>query len=105
MAPVSRQRSRQPDPRLGLHKRVWLLLYAEGGMWTEAEIRAKLGLVAELHVALRGMHEGGFLVRKLFVSIDGEARMKYGVSSRCKFPRGLTVAEAEAAVALARQFA
>lgn len=77
----------------GLVKRVWLLLYQEGGRWTEAEVRQKLRLPAEIHTALREMAERGFVERKRICNIDQECSIKYGVVRTCKVPRGVTVDE------------
>jgi hypothetical protein len=95
VAPVIR-RGRQPDPRRdesGLVKRVWLLLYAEGGTWTEHEIRVRLHLSAAIHAVLRTLSDRGFLARSKVENIDGETSVKYGVARRCKVPRGVTLDE------------
>lgn len=83
-----------PRPEMaGLVKRVWLLLYQEGGRWTEAEVRQKLRLPAEIHTALREMAERGFVERKRVCNIDNECSVQYGVIRACKVPRGVTVDE------------
>lgn len=75
-----------------LVKRVWLLLYAEGARWTEAEIRKKLG-TKEIHVVLRQMARRGYIGRAQVENIDGESSVQYGVTRSCKVPRGVTVDE------------
>lgn len=92
MAPVTRI-SRQPAPESSLVKRVWLLLYAEGGTWTEAEVRHRLHLAAAIHAVLRTLADRGYLARSKVTNIDGESAVKYGVARRCKVPRGVTVDE------------
>jgi hypothetical protein len=79
----------------GLVKRVWLLLYTEGGRWTAAEIRHRLHLqtAVSIHATLRDMVETGFLSRSRTTNIDGETPVQYGVTRGCKVPRGVTVDE------------
>jgi hypothetical protein len=79
----------------GLVKRVWLLLYSEGGRWTEAEIRHRLHIASGIHTALREMVERGFLVRSKVENIDGESSVQYGVGRKCKVPRGVVLEEIE----------
>jgi Uncharacterized membrane-associated protein/domain len=87
----------------GLVKRVWLLLYAEGGRWTEAEIRKRLHLPVEIHTALREMAERGFVDRKRICNIDNECSVQYGVIRACKVPRGVTVEEMWEVLQIGRQ--
>lgn len=84
----------QPRPDMvGLVKRAWLLLYTEGGWWTESEVRHRLRLPTEIHKALREMVESGQLARKSVTNIDCETSVQYAVVRRCKVPRGVTVDE------------
>lgn len=94
MAPVTR-RTRQPAPRQdsGLVKRVWLLLYAEGGTWTEKEIRVHLHRSDPIRATLTRLVDRGYLARNKRTNIDGESAVKYGVDRRCKVPQGVTVDE------------
>jgi hypothetical protein len=85
---------------LGLVKRVWLLLYAEGGRWSAAEIRKRLHLSGDIHAALREMVERGFIVRTVTASPYAESRVQYGVERRCKVPRGVAIAEIEETLAM-----
>lgn len=84
-----------PNDSRGLVKRIWMLLYAEGGRWTEAEIRKSLRLAADAHTCLREMVDRGFIVRHRLVNIDGEKSTKYAVTKACKFPRGVSIEEVE----------
>ena len=79
----------------GLVKRVWLLLYAEGGRWSASEIRRRLHLSGDIHAALREMVERGFICRSEATSPDAESRVQYGVEKRCKVPRGVVISEIE----------
>lgn len=80
---------------VGLVKRVWLLLYSEGGRWSAAEVRRRLHLSGDIHAALREMVERGFIVRTVTVNPDAESRVQYGVEKRCKVPRGVVISEIE----------
>lgn len=86
----------------GVSKRIWLLLYAEGGWWTVAEIRAHLKLAAGsnvLHMILKGMSAAGFLDSKDEPDHQLERRVRYGVTKKCKVPRGVKLEEIEASLA------
>lgn len=98
MSAVSRH-IRQPDPRAaeanGTAKRVWLLLYTEGGLWTAEEIGKRLQIARPLWNALGEMVRGRFLVRHRGTSIDGDLIVKFAVTRKCKVPRGVVVEEIE----------
>jgi hypothetical protein len=87
----------------GAVKRIWLLLYAEGGRWNAAEIREKLRLTGEIHTALREMVERGFLVRGKTCNLDGECSIKYWVTKKCKVPRGVAIEEIEFTLTMGMQ--
>ena len=94
MVSVSRRLSRQPDSRNnGTARRIWLLLYAEGGYWTSEEIGRRLMIARPLWNSLGEMVRGGFLSAQRVTNIDGESAVKYGVTRPCKVPRGVTVDE------------
>jgi hypothetical protein len=98
MVSVSRQPSRQPDPARdsrnnGTAKRVWLLLYSEGGRWTAEEIADKLQITRPLWTALGEMVRGDFLERFRSQNIDGELSVKFAVTRKCRVPRGVTLDE------------
>ncbi|HEX7891454.1 MAG TPA: hypothetical protein VF522_19035 [Ramlibacter sp.] len=101
MSSIARQPSRQPDPRQALRKRVWLLLYAEGGWWTAEEIQRHLHMDSPIWNALAEMVRDGFLVRKRETTVDQELSVRYGVGAKCKFPRGLIVDEVQQLLMLA----
>lgn len=79
----------------GLTKRVWLLLYAEGGLWTATEVGDKLGRA--LGATLRDMAESGFVARTRDETPEGP-RVRYGVTKACRVPRGVAVEEIEQAL-------
>lgn len=82
-----------PTPaRFGLTKRIWLLLYAEGGRWTSAEIRDRLHVQGNLWSPLREMVQYRLLVRADVETPEGLV-IKYGVGKGCKVPRDVTVDE------------
>lgn len=96
VASVSR---RQPDPRpaamAGLVKRVWLLLYCEGGHWTASELSRRLQLEVQQRTCLTYMISRGFIVRGRSTDIDGKETVHYSVNRKCKFPRGVVIEEVE----------
>lgn len=98
MSSIARTKPPRPSAMSGLVKRVWLLLYAEGGRWNAAEIKARLHVPGEIHTTLREMAERGFLIRGKLCDIDGECSMRYGVTSKCKVPRGVAIEEIQAAL-------
>lgn len=86
-------------------KRAWLLLYSEGGWWTAAEIRDHLHLPDGsnmLNVILGQMVAAGFLESKKEPDHQLEVRLRFGVTRRCKVPRGVVLEEIEATLALAQ---
>jgi hypothetical protein len=95
MAAVTRQ-SRQPDPLRtpGPVKRIWLLLYTEGGWWGSSEIRERLRMTRDLGTRqlINEMVGNGFLARRVHQTPEGDA-VQYGVDRRCKVPRGVTIEE------------
>lgn len=97
------QTAQQPAMK-GLRKRVWLLLYTEGGTWTAGEITKRLmpSLVPrKLYSMLGEMCRDGFLVRRHITNIDGETVVKYGVAGTCGIPRGVALEEIEQLLRLA----
>lgn len=87
----------------GASKRIWLLLYKEGGWWTVAEVRRHFGLPSgsnRLHVTLGEMASGGFLESKDEPDYQLERRVRFGVTKRCKVPRGVKLEEIEALLAM-----
>lgn len=82
----------KPFGKTGQTKRIWLLLYAEGGRWTSAEIRDRLHVRGNLYVALRDMVGYRLLVRSNVETPEGMV-IKYGVGKGCKVPRDVTVDE------------
>jgi hypothetical protein len=94
----------QPPARVELvdvRKRTWTLIYSEGGWWTEEEIRHELKVGKRIHSALSEMVRDGFLERKRARNIDDELVVSYGVTGKCKMPRGLVVGEVEKLLLLA----
>lgn len=88
----------------GLRKRVWLLLYTEGGTWTAAEIAARLTLITrKIHSMLGEMVRDGFLVRRRIETVDGDTLVKYGVAGSCNVPRGVALEEIEQLLRMAVQ--
>lgn len=77
----------------GLSKRLWLLLYAEGGRWTADEIGKRLHISQPLWSCLGEMSRGAFLERFRSHNVDGELVVSFAVTKRCKVPRGVTVDE------------
>lgn len=95
------QPAQQPTMK-GLRKRVWLLLYTEGGTWTSAEIKQRLAIVARNVPSILGeMCRDGFLVRRRVTTLDGEEVVKYGVAGTCGIPRGVALEEIEQLLRLA----
>lgn len=95
-AALSRPAPVIPKPEMsGLVKKVWLLLYSEGGRWSAAEIRRRLHLAGDIHAALREMVERGFIVRSITASPYAESKVQYGVVKTCKVPRGVVISEIE----------
>lgn len=81
----------------GFVKRVWLLLYGQGGYWTIAEIRRSLHVYGgDVHTRLDEMVQRKQIERKRIVNIDGERVSQYFVTRKCTYPRGLAVEEVEA---------
>lgn len=76
----------------GLTKRIWLLLYSEGGRWTSAEISARLCVQHAIHTTLREMVQVRLLMRADVPTPEGRV-FKYGVGKGCKVPRDVTVDE------------
>lgn len=104
IAVVPQALHRPPAPQVmkGVRKRVWLLLYTEGGMWTAAEIGQRLGLAAKkLHSMLGEMVRDQFLTRKRRETVDGDRVVEFGVSGSCSIPRGVTPDEIEALLRMA----
>lgn len=90
--------SRIEPPRpvmTGVSKRIWMLLYREGGWWSVAEICKELGSGPTTHVNVRDMVTSGFLARKDDADQYGERRVRFGVTKACKMPRGVTLEEIE----------
>lgn len=85
----------QGNAMKGFAKRIWLLLYSEGGYWTGSEVDVRLRIGKNVYTALGEMVRSGFLSRKKGPNIDGEMVVQYGVTSACKLPRGVSVAEIE----------
>lgn len=79
----------------GVSKRIWLLLYCEGGWWTVAEVRRELEVHAKtakaMHQILGDLKDGGFLESKDEPDYQLERRLRYGVTKRCKVPRGVNL--------------
>lgn len=91
----------------GVSKRVWLLLYSEGGWWSVAEIRKTLEAngrdVGALAQTLNNMRVSGFLEFRDELDFQLERRLRYGVTKKCKVPRGVKLEEIEATLALCVQ--
>jgi hypothetical protein len=86
----------------GLNKRLWLLLYAEGGRWTAMELCDRLRMKGrEIHPTLREMVDTGFLLRHPFVDEEGRASAKFSVTDECKVPRGVLIKEIQAVMMFA----
>jgi hypothetical protein len=85
----------------GWAKRIWLLLYCEGGLWTSAEIRTQLKVGSAVTTTLGEMVRENFLVRNRARTVDGDLAVKYSVSNKCKVPRGVVIEEIEALLQLA----
>lgn len=83
--------------RKGLTKRIWLLLYSEGGRWTSAELVDRLHVCGgrnrrRLFSTLREMALYRLVVRADVQTPEGIV-IKYGVGKGCKVPRDVTVDE------------
>lgn len=94
MSAISRLPSRQPEAGSsynGTTKRVWMLLYSEGGRWTSEEIGKHPDISRPLKATLSDMVEYGCLERFRGTNIDGELSVKYAVTRKCKVARGVTV--------------
>lgn len=86
----------------GLVKRVWLLLYSEGGRWTALELCDRLRIKGrEIHPTLREMVDTGFLLRHPFTDEDGRVSAKFSVTDECKVPRGVLIKEIQAVLLMA----
>ena len=88
----------------GVSKRIWLLLYAEGGRWSVAEIRRTLVLEGRtggaLPQTLDYMRTSGFLEAWDEPDHQLERRLRFGVTKRCKVPRGVKLEEIEATLTM-----
>lgn len=88
----------------GISKQIWLLLYAEGGWWSVAEVRRTLTLAERtagaLPQTLEYMKTAGFLESKDEPDYQLERRLRYGVTRRCKVPRGVKLEEIEATLTM-----
>lgn len=94
----------QPQRRdlAGLNKRLWLLLFEEGGRWTAMELCERMRIKGrEIHPTLREMAETGFLLRHPFIDEDGRSSAKFSVTDDCKVPRGVLIKEIQAVMLLA----
>lgn len=92
----------KPAPITGLRKKVWLLLYTEGGWWTAAEIMRSLQMTASnFRSELGDMERSGHIVRKRGKNVDGENLVRFGVKSDCNIPRGVTPGDIEELLRLA----
>lgn len=92
-----------PQDMVGLVKKVWLLLYSEGGFWTVSELRDRLKVQREIRTHLAEMVERGFLVRRKHADMDGKETVQYSVTMRCKVPRGVTIEEMWAVLQIGRK--
>lgn len=104
---ISRQPSRQPAPAgssyNGTTKRVWMLLYSEGGRWTADEIAAKLQITRPLWSALGDMVRYGCVKRFRDRNIDDELSVKFAVTRECRVARGVTIDEMWEVLQIGRQ--
>lgn len=76
----------------GNNKRVWLHLLAEGGRWSTAEIAAATHMdPGAVNSGLYRMTLQGMVTRH--ETSRGRARTEFGVSTACKIPLGVTLAE------------
>lgn len=82
--------------RVGITKRIWLFLCAEGGFWSVSEIRERLAIVGNMAGVVSDMVDYGFIVQKKRRTLDGEQVVEYGVVRKCKVPRGVTWEEIQA---------
>lgn len=96
MSAISRQPSRPPTAGSsynGTTKRVWMLLYKEGGRWTSEEIRTHPDIRLPLATTLADMVRYGCLERFRSRNIDGELTVTFAVTKKCRVARGVTIDE------------
>lgn len=77
----------------GSIKRIWLLLYTEGGWWQIGEVRDRLRIAGYIKQTMKEMSENNFLVRRTHTNIDCETSVQYAVKRGCGIPRGVTIDE------------
>lgn len=94
---IGRQPRPQPE-RSGLSRRIWLLLYSEGGWWTSEEMVCRLH-AGPVNTALQEMVTSGHIVRRK-VERDERTVTEFGVTAQCKVPRGVLIMEIEAMLRL-----
>lgn len=84
----------RPHPEISLVKRIWLLLYAEGGRWTSSEIGDRLRYSGtSIYTTLREMFERNQVVRIDGANVYGDNVIQYAVTRACLVPRGVAVIE------------
>lgn len=69
---------------------VWLMMLKEGGRWTAAEVGERLQIDQTAAAsAMRAMHEFGTLHK--WERSPTNDRVRFGVTTECRIPRGVTV--------------
>lgn len=80
----------------GLTKRIWMVLYSEGGRWTSAEIADRLRYSGtSIYTTLREMVDRKLVVRIDGDNVHGENVIQYAVTKACKVPRDVGLDEIE----------
>ena len=85
----------------GQTKRIWMLLYSEGGLWTAAEIADRLRIRGGIYMTLREMVDRRLVSRQDGQDPEGERLIRYSVTRKCKVPREVEIEEIEELLMLA----
>lgn len=86
---MSENRKAAGRTRTGSVKRAWLLMVTQGGRWSASEVQQELG--HDLHAHLQRMVESGHA--KKFPGGAKSNSVKFGVTTDCKVPIGVTLKE------------
>lgn len=71
--------------------RAWMLLYAEGGLWSAEEVKERAPTDRYMASCLAQLEAGGFVVR-VGRRVAGQ-RVRFKVTGACRIPRGVTLDE------------
>ncbi len=74
------------------NKKLWMLLFNEGGKFTANELAVRLDVHVDYMMdQLNSMHRGRLIEK--FAPEKGSRRLRYGITGTCQAPRGMCLAE------------